>query len=192
MLFMLPNYICFLGKESLFKVPIIGWMLKYGDTIPIIRENITEAKHSLVVAEHRLAAGRHVAVAPEGTRRQKKSVVSLGAGNLLEFKKGPFHVAKHTGVRIIPVLVSGISRIQASDFGVNRGTVYINFLAPISSDFVKSDVTYEELRVHTQDLFHKNLKVRTDEEVLGRPGSNLKWIAIFYFAHALIIWRLFF
>lgn len=189
MLYLLPNNISFIAKESLFKVPVLGTVLRYGETIPILRENLTEAKHALAVAVDKLKNGRHVAIAPEGTRRRKPSISDTDPNVLLEFKKGPFHVAKSAGKRIIPVLVSGAGRLGGSNF--RAGTIYVNFLDPISADFVNSNITYEQLRVHTEEIFTKNLKVRSNEEVLGKQGNNLPWILGYVLAHIAIIWWIF-
>lgn len=190
MLYLLPNYISFIAKESLLRVPVIGPILRYGETIPILRENLTEAKQSLGVAADRLKSGRHVAVAPEGTRRRKPSICGSESDILLDFKKGPFHAAKSAGVRIIPVAVSGAGRLGGVNLGA--GTIYVDFINPIPADFVKSPITYEQLRVHTRDIFTKNLRIRSDEEVIGKPGNNLPWILGFYAAHIAIFWMIFF
>ena len=97
MLYLLPNHISYLSKASLLKLPVLGQLLAYGETVPIIRESLAEAKTALVVIEDKLRQGRHVAIAPEGGRRRKVSDPRID--NFLEFKKGPFHVAKHTGVQ---------------------------------------------------------------------------------------------
>jgi putative phosphoserine phosphatase/1-acylglycerol-3-phosphate O-acyltransferase len=187
MLYLLPNNISFIAKESLLKVPLLGPILQWGETIPILRENLTEAKHALGVAIDKLKSGRHVAIAPEGTRRRKPSITEDDASPLLDFKKGPFHVAKSAGTRIIPVLVSGANRLGGRN--LKAGTIYVNFLDPITSDFVNSNINYEQLRVHTKEIFSKNLKVRSNEEVFGKEGNNLPWILGFFGAHiALICW----
>jgi hypothetical protein len=36
-----------------------------------------------------------------------------------------------------------------------------------------------------------NPKVKTDEEVLGRPGKNLAWIILFYLVHLVFLWWIF-
>ena len=178
LLYLLPSPISFVAKAELLRLPLFGAIFRWGRTIPIEREVLSEAKNSLHVAEGYLKQGRHVALAPEGTRRRRASLPGRSGGETLaEFKKGSFHVAKNTGVRMLPVLLSGANRLFGpSNALVNPGTLYVDFLEPVTKEEVRAAKDHEELRLHTQKLISDKLRVRVDEEVLGRPGDNFLWI----------------
>ena len=177
LLLVLPPKLSFLAKDSLFKIPILSFYARYGKCIPITRENLADAKHSLSVAEDRLRDGRHVVLAPEGTPRRSKSNTSKGDENIAEFKKGPFHVAKHVPSRIVPIIFSGSYRIlPPNNYTINAGTLYINFLQPISKEIIEAFPSYEELRLHVQKTMRTHAKARTDAEVLVRRVDNFWWI----------------
>lgn len=70
----------------------------------------------------------NIAMAPEGTRRRKSSVRENHKENLLEFKKGPFHLAKNNRRCLVPVCLYGCNRIAPpGTFVWNQGkfTCYV-------------------------------------------------------------------
>lgn len=81
--------------------------------IPINRDNLSSAIDSLNTARDViLNEGHNVAIAVEGTRRRKRSVDhSDYRQNLMEFKKGPFHLAKNSCCTVVPVIVFGANRL---------------------------------------------------------------------------------
>ena len=88
------------AKDSLFRVPLLGWTLSGWGHIAINRRSLSEAKLSLQEAARRIrSSSRCLAVSPEGTRSK--------TGRLQEFKKGPFHTAIELGLPVLPVLIRG-------------------------------------------------------------------------------------
>ncbi|MEJ0014553.1 MAG: lysophospholipid acyltransferase family protein [Actinomycetota bacterium] len=57
----------FLGKASLFRVPIIGWILRHGEQVPVEREVKGAGAVALPHAIAFLKAGHCLGVYPEGT-----------------------------------------------------------------------------------------------------------------------------
>lgn len=90
-----PHYVTAVAADYQFDYPIWGSLLRRYGIIPIERKNLKNAVSSLSKAEDALLEGKSFFVAPEGTRTVD--------GNLREFKKGPFHVARNTGATIIPI-----------------------------------------------------------------------------------------
>lgn len=81
-----PNYLHFIGKKSLFKIPLLGRVLKILGQIPIDRSNLQAAIETLKAAgQLARVEKKSIAVAPEGTRRRSNST---GPDQLLPFKKG--------------------------------------------------------------------------------------------------------
>jgi 1-acyl-sn-glycerol-3-phosphate acyltransferase len=86
-------------KTELFKVPIFGPAMEAAGFIEIDRSNRERAMVSLDIARKKIAEGRNVWIAPEGTRSK--------TGDLLPFKKGGFNLALEAGLRILPVTLRG-------------------------------------------------------------------------------------
>lgn len=57
----------YLGKASLFRVPVLGWILRHGEQVPVEREVKENAAVALPHALAFLKAGHCVGVYPEGT-----------------------------------------------------------------------------------------------------------------------------
>lgn len=57
----------FLGKASLFKVPVLGWILRHGEQVPVEREVKGASTVALSHALAFLEAGHCLGVYPEGT-----------------------------------------------------------------------------------------------------------------------------
>ena len=95
----LPREMKWVGKESLFKLPWVGWMLRMTGDIPIRRGDPESGGEALARAREYLRRGMSVMIFPEGTRSAK--------GALLPFKSGAFRLAVDAGVPILPVAVSG-------------------------------------------------------------------------------------
>jgi 1-acyl-sn-glycerol-3-phosphate acyltransferase len=123
----MPNRITALGAANYFKWPIWGWMLKLHGFIPVERGNHEQAISSIKFAEWLVGRGNSVVIFPEGER-------SL-TGNVGEFKKGAFHLAKNAQATIIPCVIDGAYQSwRRSELWVNPGTIIFEFLEPISYD----------------------------------------------------------
>ena len=63
----LPYPARFVAKESLFRIPVLGWAMSAAGFIPIDRANRGRAMNSLKLAAEKVRAGRPVVLFPEGT-----------------------------------------------------------------------------------------------------------------------------
>jgi 1-acyl-sn-glycerol-3-phosphate acyltransferase len=129
----LPPPTRFVAKESIFRIPVLGWAMAAAGFVPIDRSNRNRAVRSLHVAAERIRSGRPVVLFPEGTRST--------IGSMLPFKKGPFHLALQAGVPVIPVAISGSGSIlPRRSLRVSPGPVTVSFLSPIDvSEFQPDD-----------------------------------------------------
>jgi 1-acyl-sn-glycerol-3-phosphate acyltransferase len=91
------------AKEELFRVPLWGSAMRRAGFVAIDRSDRARAIDSLASAKDQLSAGVSLWIAPEGTRSPD--------GKLGVFKRGGFHVAEDTGVRILPVSILGTERV---------------------------------------------------------------------------------
>jgi len=94
----------YLGKKEVFKYPIFGYGIRMVGVVPVDRSNSPAAVESAKVATENLKRGKSYVVYPEGTRSKD--------GRLLPFKKGAFMMAIDAGVPVVPISVSGATRIM--------------------------------------------------------------------------------
>lgn len=90
------RHLWFLAGPASFQVPVVRWMLKYLNVIPILPKHGTEA---LDVAQNKLKAGEAVVIFPEGRFTPD--------GNLSKFHRGVAVLAKTSGVPIVPFVIQG-------------------------------------------------------------------------------------
>ena len=120
----LPLRTRFVAKESLFRIPALGWAMSASGFIAIDRSNRVRAMRSLGMAAERIRAGRSVVLFPEGTRSTD--------GRLQPFKKGAFHLAVQAGVPVIPVAISGThALLPPGTLRARPGRVHVRVMPPI-------------------------------------------------------------
>ena len=93
----LPRPVCYVARDTLYRVPLLGWFLRNAYVIPISRTAPTTATIRAVV--NRLENGFLVGVFPEGTRCRD--------GKLGQFQPGFLSFVRRSKVPIIPVGISG-------------------------------------------------------------------------------------
>lgn len=86
----------FMGKESVFRIPIGGRILRGARQIPVFRET-PDAAHALSAAEAAIRAGECVVIYPEGTVTREVDYWPMVA------KTGVARLALATGAPVIPV-----------------------------------------------------------------------------------------
>lgn len=132
------EYISAVGAVYQFSWPIWGRVIKRYGAIPIVRENLPKAIHSLKLAEDVIREGTSFLISPEGTRTH--------TGKMGEFKKGPFHLALNTGITIIPIgLIGAYDSKQKNDWRIYPGVITINIGKPVKKDYYQK-MSVEELR----------------------------------------------
>lgn len=87
------------AKESLFKVPILGWNMSLAKHIKLKRGDFSSIKKVYREAAGWLRSGMSVVFFPEGTRSDNS-----GIG---EFQNGAFKLAIKESVPILPILIQG-------------------------------------------------------------------------------------
>ena len=119
------HYVTAIGAKEVFGYPIFGQLLKLYGGIPIKRTHLKSALKSLSLVEDAINNGISFIIAPEGTRTLN--------GELSIFKKGPFHLAKNTGVTIVPVaLIGGLEAKRKDDWRLKPGVLITRFGEPIT------------------------------------------------------------
>jgi 1-acyl-sn-glycerol-3-phosphate acyltransferase len=94
-----PREMKWIAKESLFKIPWIGWAFRLSGDIPVRRGEAASGGEALAKARAYLDRGMNVMLFPEGTRST--------TGELLPFKTGAFKLAVEAGRAVLPIAVNG-------------------------------------------------------------------------------------
>lgn len=89
--------LAYMAKESLFKVPFLGWLITIYLAFPVKRG--AADRGALTAAVKKLKNGYAVGMFPEGTRSED--------GTIGEGKIGPAMIAAHAGVPVVPVAIWG-------------------------------------------------------------------------------------
>jgi len=97
----------FLAKSSLFKIPVIGWVLRHAEQVPVDRMGEGKAAKALPHAIAFLEAGHCLGVYPEGTLTRDSEIWPMRA------KTGLARLAVMTKVPVIPCAQWGAQDILA-------------------------------------------------------------------------------
>ncbi|MGZ6126241.1 MAG: lysophospholipid acyltransferase family protein [Myxococcales bacterium] len=116
MLARLPWEMKWVAKESLFKIPWLGWMFRLSGDIPVRRGDHESGQAVLAAARRYLDHGMSVMFFPEGTRSRD--------GRLQAFKSGAFRLAIEAGVPVLPIAVSGTAE------GMPKGSPWVRPARP--------------------------------------------------------------
>lgn len=122
----LPWEMKWLSKAELFKVPVLGWLMRLAGDIPVRRGEGRSAVEALqrcrVVLKRRVS----VMIFPEGTRST--------TADMLPFKDGAFRLAIDSGVPILPLVVSGTgTALPKHGWRFGRSKAEVRVLEPIET-----------------------------------------------------------
>ncbi len=150
----LPRSIRGIEAEEQFNWPLWGLVIKRAGNIPINRENPRLAISAINKGIERLKSGKSLVILPEGHRTLD--------GNLREFKKLPFKMAKKSGVKLVPLALCGLFKIKKKgSWIINPGTVVLKIGKPIDTETINS-MTAEELRDFVKEKIREMLEENRD------------------------------
>ena len=97
----------FMAKESLFRVPVLGWFLKHTGMIPVARTSTAaSAKQTMTQSAALVEHGRGVIVYPEGTLTRDPELWPMRG------KSGAVRLALTDGIPLIPMAQWGTQEIM--------------------------------------------------------------------------------
>lgn len=148
----MPVGLFFIVKKELFRIPLFGQYMRLIGHISVDRKNKELALQSMNTAAEKIKAGKNVIVFAEGTRTK--------TGQLLQFKRGAFMIAKAGNVDIIPLGISGSRKVLASGkFNIRPGVITVQ-VGDVISHTQYADMSVEQLAEHTrtkvQELIQEN------------------------------------
>jgi 1-acyl-sn-glycerol-3-phosphate acyltransferase len=121
----------FFAKKSLYRIPFLGWHLRWAGHIPVDRSNARASLKSMTEGA-RIIAERHISVLlfPEGGRT---------ATGLRPFKEGAAYIAIKAGVPIVPVAIVGLRELLPMGSGhIRSGRVTVRVGDPIPTAGLKT------------------------------------------------------
>ncbi len=86
-------------KESLRKIPFVGWACKAAGQIFVDNSSVSATRRTMHEAEKQLRGGMSLTVFPEGARSWD--------GNMRRFKKGAYKLAVEFNLPVVPVTIDG-------------------------------------------------------------------------------------
>ncbi len=141
----IPDNIRLVFRESLYKVPVWGWSLRFAPFIVVDNSSAQKAKLTIAKAIATIRNGASVLLFAEGTRTK--------TGEMGPFKRGAFRLAFDSGALIIPVAIKGAYDLlpRSQNLPKHGGTVTISLGAPLeqSTDPALTD------REREFDLLHR-------------------------------------
>lgn len=135
-----PDRAAVLYKQEFHKVPFIGRALRVMGMIPVDRQDRAKAVKSLRAAAQRVLDERmQVFISPEGTRSK--------TSGLLEFKRGPFHMALQTKAPLVLLVMRGVRSVMPHDARLPRtGRIRVDWLGPVETRDWTSTVMDERVQ----------------------------------------------
>lgn len=146
------------SKDSLIKVPILGYWMKKIDCVVLDRNDLRSGALMIVKSIENLKNGISMWVCPEGTRNR-----NIDSSNLLEFKAGAFKIAEKTKCQILPLAFVGTEKVFEEHLPrVMPSNVYINIGEPFTMDMVAASdsmelslKTYEKVKKLVLEILEK-------------------------------------
>ncbi|MFN6943649.1 MAG: lysophospholipid acyltransferase family protein [Cytophagaceae bacterium] len=148
----LPGYFIFVGKSSLGKVPLFGYMFRtlY---ISVDRSSRMSSYRSYVQSCNAIDNKRSIVLFPEG------KIPAENHPKLIHFKEGAFRIAIEKQVPIVPVTIPNNWKIlpDFKEMVVNRHVMRVVFHEPIETKGMTMD-DLNELRSRTFAIIDQELK----------------------------------
>lgn len=154
----LPWEMKWMSKETMFRIPCFGWMMRMAGDIEVVRGDRKSVVLAMKAARDRLSKRVSVMMFPEGTRSRD--------GELLPFKDGAFRLAIEMQAPILPMVVAGTRDCMAKGtFRFQKARARVKVLPPIEvTGMTMADVV--TLRERTRDLIAE-ARVQLVRELAG-------------------------
>lgn len=136
-------------KKELEKIPFFGWGLAASPFISVKRSDPRNAMASIDESANAIKNGDSVIIFPEGTRSE--------TGELGEFKRGAFLLAKKSGKRTVPITLIGSWKILPKGKKIIKsGKVILIIDKPLSEELTDKNSIIETKRILTENLLNSN------------------------------------
>ena len=148
-----PRDLAWVAKKEISDLFFFGHIIKAPRMISIDRENKAGLVSLLKEAKNRLDLGRPIAMFPEGTRSDGKS--------MLEFKPGAKMIANKFNLKVQPVIIiNTLDIVDSKRLKAKPGIVKVIYLDPIQAD--KKSEWYEETEAKMKEVLDLEIKKWND------------------------------
>jgi len=163
-LFTLRKQFRWVAKDSVFKVPFLGWMMRMANYVAIKRGDRASREKMMDECKAHLAMGNPVMMFPEGTRSETTQMRS--------FKRGAFRLAVDTASPVLPIIIDGTRHALPKNSWIfnqtGKLTIRIRVLDPIRPDEFEHDVG--RMMHSTRELMSEELTALRAER--DRPDGD--------------------
>ena len=122
----LPWEMKWLSKEAIFRIPVMGWMMRMAGDISVRRGERDSRADALKEIHDRLDKRVSVMILPEGTRSPD--------GRLQRFRNGAFRVAIERQLPVLPIAVAGTREAMAKhSLRFGRARAVVRVLPPVET-----------------------------------------------------------
>jgi len=141
--------LAWVAKKEITDLPFFGHIIKAPRMISIDRENKAGLVKLLRESKDRLSKGRPIAIFPEGTRTDGKT--------MLPFKSGAKMLADKLKLRVQPVVMLNTREIlDSKKLTCNPGIVKVIYLDPIQAS--KDTDWFKQTELKMNEILKKELK----------------------------------
>jgi len=124
LVFLFLPRVAIMGKEVVFRIPMLGYTLLLAEFIPVNRSERGSRKQAMEAGIDRLRRGLSLLIFPEGTRSPD--------GRLLPLRPGPFTMAIETQAPVVPITLLGVRDVMPKGANWLRpGQITMVFHEPI-------------------------------------------------------------
>jgi len=124
LLAVLPQQFRFFAKKGLYRIPFLGWHLRWAGHLPVDRSNARNSLKSMSAGAEAVRVRRiSVVLFPEGGR---------SAEGLREFREGAAYIAIKAGVPVVPLAINGMrDLLPMGSIHIRSGKVLVRAGEPI-------------------------------------------------------------
>lgn len=133
----LPWEMKWIAKQELFKIPVLGWMLRMSGDISVDRKSVNKRIGVFKRSKQYLNDNVSVMFFPEGTRSK--------TGKLNKFAPGAFELAIRNNVPVLPIVLDGTQDCLPKKDWLFKPNVFVKLkvLEPIETSGMSTDQSIE-------------------------------------------------
>jgi 1-acyl-sn-glycerol-3-phosphate acyltransferase len=154
-----PRQVSFLAKAPLFRMPVLGYLVRELDSLPVYRrqdegEDVTRNQETFIAARKLLERGGTIGICSEGVSHDEPGLKPI------KTRRQEFHSARYPRERLITCRLYRLDLLHFEDeFSVQRFCILVNRSRSIVL-FLITPVTHHESRFANFPIVLRQLCVR--------------------------------
>lgn len=171
-----PRRVSFLAKSTLFKMPVIGWLCRVMEAIPVYRhqdtgEDVSKNRETFRLAHELLTRGGTIGVCPEGVSHSEPSLRPLKTGTA----RIALGAASAAGGRLrLKIVPAGLYYTAKTSF---RSGALLYFGEPLPVAPVETDAAGEPSREAVRELSERVAEALREVTLNAEHHEALKVVA---------------